>query len=157
MKITTDIHKVPTKDKIKIELNGVMLKDKKVVATDAHKLVELDTESDINALIPREYLKKGDTIGKADDGRITITRKDGSILYPETSSTKTYPKYQDLIKDAQERKNKEAYINRQYLIELLQAIPDEYITLKIAEENPETKAVYIEGEKSRGLLMPRLK
>lgn len=134
-------------------LTGVLFGEGKIVATDSFKLVEIDAEGSVNAVIDRKLLKKGDNVERDESGKIIITRKDGSKLEPENIADPNYfPKYNDLFEEAEKREHYKTLVSKDLLVELLNAIPDEKLIIEVPKD--EDKCVYVHSERSRGMIMP---
>lgn len=154
MLIKSKITGVCGKSSIRPALAGVLFGKNKIAATDSFKLVEIDVEGEVDALISAKYLKLGDDVIKNDKGQVLIMRKNGEVVLPASVPTEKadYPEYKIILDGAIKREGYEVYFNREFLVKLLEAMPEDKLTMRIT--NDASAAIYVYGEKCRGLLMP---
>lgn len=147
--------------KSKEELNAILFSKGKIVATDSYKLLEIaetGNRHDINleALIPTHYFKAGDTVLAGEAGEPMIYRKDGAQIKPEYLDPTRFPKYEEVM-PSQDRPAVKMSVNRQFLIDLLEAMPkskDDEVVLNISTDKPDRTALLITNQDAKALLMP---
>lgn len=140
--------KVASKSNIKPELKSVAITKEHFVATDSFKLVAIRHDlKDIKdtLLIKSEVIKKLGKVYTIENGRL----QDGFLDY-EIPRDEYYPNIYPLF-DKEKDTRASIVVNRKYLIDLLQAIPDDdkfsMVELKITEN-----FLFVKNKKSTGIL-----
>ena len=140
-------------------LKGVLFKNNKAVATDSFKMIELDYNTDElpedGVLISADVFKAGDRVVQK-YGQTVLQRQDGSELVAPVIEDH-YPDV-DQIKPAEERAGETITVNRQYLIDLLEAMsanddPHDRVELKVETERKDV-AMVVRNKTAYGLIMP---
>lgn len=137
--------------------HDILFTNDKVVATDGFSLIEANYPAEgLSTVIRPHYFKAGDKAEQF-NGHPAIIRKDGAVIQPETSSADTYPDYQSIM-PAEDAEGATLDVDRERLIQLLEAMPDDgeknnKITLKIRTDFKD-RALKITNKEATGLLMP---
>ena len=162
MNITSYIYKICSKSTIKPELNSILFNEGKIIATDSYKLIEItpaEGDTSVNGLIGSRYFKDGKnyTITKSDmKGFADIKDKKGAVQKAAITSAEYYPKYEEILQQAEKATANTVSINRQYLIDLLEAMPKtnpfDKVILSVSKDK--YKPVLITNNVSKALLMP---
>ena len=138
MIIPKNITKIALKATFKPELHGLLVNDDIITATDSFKAIRINTgvKTGIHAIVSIDGINARDVLSNPSNV-ITVTHKDGSTFMPKTLPAETYPNVDTIIDAATKETNVHIItLDRQYLIDLLEAIPKslkgfDHVTLSI--------------------------
>jgi len=153
-------HKVKNlANKNNYKLYQIMFHDNKVVASDAHNLIEIHHIADDTrreALVDASLFKSGDTLDWDDENETyVISRKDGSLLPVTTEDPLNYVNYENAMPSKNVRNHKTIRLSKDGLKKIVEALPDDgnYLDITVFDEG-RSKPVMLETPSTTAYTMP---